>query len=183
MYIAIRVITFFVIDIAIALLFDRLVPIWRKKERELEIENGAKQVVKTEWKKMSGMSLMLICAVIANLTAIVLIAIPDLLSKWLGFDVTLIAIIWWIVLVFDDIILYFLCVTATYDDETITVKKPFFKAKTYRFDDVIGYSPTGNLRIKTKTGSFTLFNAMSGTQALRSFLVRREIDNSEEEIG
>lgn len=59
---------------------------------------------------------------------------------------------------------------ATYDDEKITIKKLFSKAKGYYFADIISFTKTGNLKVVTKNGKFMLFNALSGTKSLRQLI-------------
>ena len=64
---------------------------------------------------------------------------------------------------------------ATYNDKEIIVKKALSKSKIYKYEDIISYSESGNLRVKTKTGNFTLLNAMSGTNTLRQILKSKSI--------
>jgi len=179
MYIAIRVIMFFVLDVFIALSVSYFYPKFKKREDAAEAVNASQKTVKMEWSKT--LPFMLPFAVIVNLAGIVIMIIPNLIDKWLG-NVWTVAVIWYAVMLVDDIILYFMFVTAHYDDEKITVKKPFCKAITYRFDEIVDFTTTGNLTVETKTGKFTLFNAMSGTKTLRDVLIKKRTEKTENEV-
>ena len=53
----------------------------------------------------------------------------------------------------------------------------FSKHRTYKFDEIIKYSLTGNLVVRTKDGKFTLLNAMAGTNTLREIIKEKTICN------
>lgn len=64
-----------------------------------------------------------VLAMICNLVGIVIFTFPKLITEYLEFNYVATIIIWWIPLIFDDIVLYFLSIKVNYNDEEIITKK------------------------------------------------------------
>ena len=118
-----------------------------------------------------------VMAIFANIIGIIIFALPNFVANVLGFNYLVTIIIWWLPLMFNNIILIFMFTEASYNNEQIIVKT-VFKTKIYKLDEIIYFSKSGNLKVKTTRGNFLLFNAMYGTLHLREFLLSKNIGDN-----
>lgn len=120
--------------------------------------------------------------IFTNIIGILIIALPKVIIEYLKFNYVATLCVWWIPIILDDVVFYFMCTTVKYDDDKITVKKLFHKPKEYYYGDIISYTKSGNLKVITKNGSFTLFNAFAGTNSLREIIAKKKETNNANEI-
>ncbi|MDE7395706.1 MAG: hypothetical protein K2M95_06285 [Clostridiales bacterium] len=174
MEIALRIITGGILSFFVPLLINVIIrskmPKWEKWEMENEQEAKSKNYVKLD---KNFYMFFLVACIIVNLTGILIVALPKLITKYIGFSYIVILIIWWAMLIFDDTMLCLMCTQATYDDEKIVVKKVFCKPKEYYYSDIVDYTVKGNLKVKTTKGNFLLFNLCAGTSSLRDLIIRK----------
>lgn len=114
--------------------------------------------------------IFVVLAILSNIIGIVILAFPSIIIDILGFNYLITIIVWWLPLIFNNAILYLLFTEAKYNDKGIFVNKVFSNEKFYKYDDILSYCETGNLKVKTRNGSFVLLNAMAGTNSLRKIL-------------
>lgn len=165
--ILLNILSMILTELTLQIIFTFLSPYLKKKEKT--DEENAKQFRYVKLNKKL-LIVFISLSVIIDAVGIIIFAAPDLIINFLGFNYIATIICWWIPLIFDNIFLYFLFTTVKYDDEKIVVKKVFSKPKEYKYDEITSFSHSGNLRVKTKNGSFILFNAMAGTKSLRETL-------------
>lgn len=179
MELTVRVITGVLIALIIPILISLVYPKLENfaKKREADIQKGVKEredAAKEEKsvaidKKLKAFLLPLL--IFVNLVGVLLVALPKFVTEYLEFNYVATLCVWWIPILFDDAVFCFMFLTkATYDDEKITVKKPFLKPAVYYFADITSFTKTGNLKVATTKGNFTLFNFFVGTQSLREFI-------------
>ena len=163
----IDIITIIILIISFNMIFEYAVP--KFKKQEIKDEENAKElkIVKLNKGMATG---YLITLIFLDIIGIVFIAFPRIVTEFFGFNYLVTIIFLWIILIFDNVMIYFLLTQAAYNNEIIIVKRPIIKAKIYKISDVEDYTKEGNLKIYTKQGNFTLFRAMSGTESLREFL-------------
>lgn len=174
--IALNIITQLLVIVSATLVTSHLLPKWKKKEAEGEANAQRERTVKID--KRLGRTFIWL-AIFVDLIGIFIVAFPNVITNIFEFNYVATIIIWWIPVTFDNVMLYFIMTEAKYDDTKIIVKKAFAKEKTYLVCDIIYFSRKGNLKIKTKTGSFVLFNALYGTASLRSFLIEKSMNSFE----
>ncbi len=139
------------------------------KKEELEDEEKAKQLRYVRLNnKTVGVFIALI--IFVDSIGIIIFACPNLITNVFRFPYIKAIVFWWIPLLFDNVVLYFMFTQAIYNDKEIHVKKVLSKPKVYKFSEIISFTEIGNLRVKTKKGSFMLFNAMAGTKTLREII-------------
>jgi len=165
-----NLISMFLAELLGNLIPAHFVPIFKKREEKNEELAKKYNYVKMDKKIISVFK---IYSVFAIVIAIVIFAFPKFIKTTLGFNYIATIILWWIPLIFNTIILYFMLIEVSYNDENIIVKKPLLKPKTYNFSDIIYFSKTGNLKVKTLKGNFLLFRAMAGTKTLRELLIAK----------
>ncbi|MBQ9145627.1 MAG: hypothetical protein IJX70_04110 [Clostridia bacterium] len=170
--IILNILSMILIALSATMIINHLYPKFKKLEKETEEE--AKQYRYVEMNKTIK-NAFIIMAIITNLIGIIIFIFPNLITNILGFNYTATIIVWWLPVLFDNVILYFMLTKATYNDKEIIVKKALSKSKIYKYEDIISYSESRNLRVKTKTGNFTLLNAMSGTNTLRQIIKSKSI--------
>lgn len=170
MQIVIRVLTWLLIDLTIAILMDYWIPKIRAKENRAEEIAQSNRVVKLSKNIRIA---FIVLSIFVDVVGVVIAAFPKLITEFYQFDYTVTVVVWYVPLIFDNVMLYFMLTEVKYDDNVIVVKRPLTKTKTYKVDDIVSITHTGNLKVKTKQGSFTLFKALSGTESLRSFLITR----------
>ena len=170
MQIALRVITGILVSISTSIIGAILYPILLKREQANEEKAKAENSVYVS-KKFGATFVCLL--VFLNIIGILIIALPNVITEILGFNYVATICIWWIPIIFDDIVTYLLFTKTTYDDVKITVKKLFRKPKIYYFNDITYYTRTGNLKVVTSNGSFMLFNMLAGTNGLRQLIAQK----------
>ncbi|MDE6585984.1 MAG: hypothetical protein K2K80_04830, partial [Clostridia bacterium] len=157
---------------SIPIVSSALFPIFLKREIANEKIAKEEKSVKID-KKFFTVFLSLM--IFLNLIGVLIIALPDFVTEYLEFNYIATICVWWIPIIFDDVVFCLMCTKATYDDEKMIIKKLFRKPKVYYYSDIISFSKTGNLKVTTTKGNFTLFNAFAGTGSLREFIaVKRE---------
>lgn len=172
MEIVLRIITAVIISVFVAEMIDLLLPKFRKRETLNEQQAALEKKVKLS----RGLFITFLTLLIfVNAIGILIVALPKIITEYMGFNYIVTILIWWIPLVFDDIIGYFLFTQAVYNDEKIVVKKLFSKPKTYYFSEIVSFSQTGNLKVKTSSGSFMLFNVLAGTSSLRKSIMQKNV--------
>lgn len=145
------------------------------KSKEIKDEENAK---KSKTIKMGSLlNYLFVLAMLCNLVGIIIIAFPKLIKEYLGFNYIASIIIWWIPLIFDNIVLYFASIKVNYNNQEIIIKRPLCKQKRYKFSEIISFTKTGNLIVKTTHGRFILFKALAGTESLRTLLIEKEMNN------
>ncbi len=165
--IVLNVLSMVFIEISVSMIITHLYPKFKKKE--IDLEENASQLKHVKMDKMFK-SIFVVLAILSNIIGIVIFAFPSIIIAILGFNYLITIIVWWLPLIFSNAILYLLFTEAKYNDKGIFVKKVFSKEKFYKYDDILSYSETGNLKVKTTKGSFVLLNAMAGTNSLRKIL-------------
>lgn len=170
MEIALRIIGGLIIAFACSIMLDWLMPKFKRKEQADEATARQNKTVKLG-KELS--ELFIIVVPMVNIVEIIIVAAPILITRYMGMNYIAVVSVWSAMTLFNDIMMFFLFTKATYDDEKITVKKVFRKAKEYYYSDIIYFSPVANLRVKTTKGSFILFNAFAGTASLRAVLFEK----------
>lgn len=170
MEIALRVISAFLVSISTSIIVDILYPIFLKREKANEEKAKSEKSVYVSKKFATGFIVLLI---FINIIGIIIIALPKFISEYLEFNYIATICIWWIMIIFDDIVMYFIFTKVTYDEEKIIVKKLFQKPKVYYYSDITSFTKTGNLKVVTTKGKFLLFNALSGTNSLRQILTNK----------
>ncbi len=171
MEIALRVITAFLVGISTSIVVSVLYPIFLKREKANEEKAKSENRVYFS-KKMTAFFISIL--ILINITGILIVALPDVITEIMGFNYIATICVWWIPVILMDIYYSLILYThAIYDDEKIIVKKIFRKQKTYYFSDIISYTKTGNLKVVTTTGKFTLFNIYAGTNSLRQLIAEK----------
>ena len=171
--IALNIITQVLVILSATLITTSLLPKWKKKEAEGETYAQREKTVKID-KKLGRTFIWL--AIFLDLVGIFIFAFPNVITNFFEFNYVATIITWWIPITFDNVMLYFMMTEAKYDDTKIIVKKALAKEKTYLICDIINFSKNGNLKVKTKTGSFVLLNVLYGTASLRSFLIEKTMN-------
>ena len=177
--IALRIITQILVTISVTLIIRHMLPKWKKRETEGESKAQKERIVKFD-RRLGRIFLSLV--IFLDLIGIFIIAFPKVITDFLEFNYVATIIIWWIPISFDNIALHFIMTEAKYDDTKIVIKKAFLKEKTYLICDILDFSKKGNLKVKTKTGNFVLYNAFYGTASLRSFLIEKSMNPFETNI-
>lgn len=140
-----------------------------RKEKENEKEAGEKRTVKMS----KGLTAaFIVCLIIIHIAEVLILVCKSFITRELG-NYWAVLTIWTAAVALDDVFVYALFTKAYYDDEKIVVLKPLQKAKTYYFDEIESYTFSGNLKVKTANGSFTLLNALSGTDTLRGIIINK----------
>lgn len=170
MEIALRVISAFLVGLSTSILGSILYPILLKREKVNEEKAKSEKIVSISKKLAIALVTLLI---FLNIIGILIIALPNVIVEFFEFNYIATICIWWIPIIFDDVVAYIIFTKATYDDEKITVKKLFHKPKVYYFSDIVSYTKTGNLKVVTIKGKFTLFNALAGTNSLRQLIAQK----------
>ncbi len=171
--IVLNILSMLLVEISISMIISHFYPKFKKKEVESEEKASQLKYVKID---PTFKNIFVVLAIISNLVGIVIFAFPRLISDILQFNYVATIIVWWLPLIFDNFILYSFFTEARYNDEGIFVKKAFSKEKFYKYDEILRYRETGNLKVKTTKGSFVLINAMAGTNSLRNILKSRKQD-------
>lgn len=170
--ICLNIISLVLIEILGQMIITYLIPKVRKMEKE---DEEAAQNLRCVKMNKNIITIFIILCGFTALIGVLIFIFPNLITKLLGFNYIATIILWWVPLLFDILILYFMLIEASYNDEAIIVKKPFSKQRIYKFDEITKYSLTGNLVVRTKDGKFTLLNAMAGTNTLREILKEKTI--------
>lgn len=165
--IVLNILSMVLIEISVSMIITHFYPKFKKKE--IELEEKASQLGHVKMYQTFKL-IFVVLAIISNLVGIVIFSFPSLIINILGFNYLATIIVWWLPLIFNNAILVLLFTEAKYNDEGIFVKKVFSKEKFYKYEEILSYSETGNLKVKTKKGSFVLLNAMAGTNKLREIL-------------
>lgn len=162
------IVTSVLIGFSCSVLIGEAVSNFRRKEVIDEIKANASKTV-----QLNGplKLLFIVLLIIVNIFGVLATAFPDFITQKMEMNYVAGIVIWWSAIIFDNVIVILLLTKATYDEEKIVVSKIFRKPKTFYIKDIIYFSQTGNLRIKTSYGSFILFNSFAGTNNLRSFLI------------
>lgn len=174
MEIAFRVLSSLFIVATTSILGDILYLKFSEKEKKSEEEAKLKRTVKLD-KRISIAFIALL--IFVNIVGILIVALPKVVTEYLGFNYVVTLCVWWIPVIFSGVVCGLASVQATYDEEKITVKRLFAKPKEYFYRDITYYSKIGNLKVVTANGSFTLFNALSGAKSLREFIQKKLEDN------
>lgn len=171
--ISLSIITELLIIFSVTLVINHLLPKWKKKEADGEANARREKTVKLD-KKLRRTFIWL--SIVVDLVGIFIVAFPYVIVNIFEFNYVATIIIWWVPVIFDNVILYFVMTEAKYDDTKIIVKKAFAKEKTFLICDIVYFSRKGHLKVKTKTGNFVLFYALYGTASLRSFLIEKSMN-------
>lgn len=170
MEISLRIITSFLISISASILAEILYPIFLKKEKENEEKAKEEHSVHFS-KKLARVYIGML--IFLNIIGILIIALPKVITEFLEFNYVATICVWWIPIIFDDVVACIFSTKATYDDEKIVVKKLFRKPKVYYYSDIISFTKTRNLKVETTKGKFLLFNSLSGTDSLRKVIAEK----------
>lgn len=108
-----------------------------------------------------------------NLVEIFIIFAKPIFNAYLTTDYFIALVIWSILTVFDDVMMFIAFTKAYYDDEKIVIKRPLLKSKIYYFDDITFCTMQGNLKVKTAKGSFGLPRVFAGTETLRGIIMSK----------
>ncbi len=169
--IVLRVITSFIASISASIVCAILTPIFLKREKANEEKAKSEKSVYVS-KKFAIVFIALL--IFINVIGVLIVALPNVITEYLEFNYVTTICVWWIPMIFDDVVMLLLFTKATYDDEKITVKKPFCKPKVYYYSDIISFTMTGNLKVVTTKGKFMLFNMLAGTNSLRQLIAKKK---------
>ncbi len=153
----------------ISLLGSKLTPKFKAKAIKAEEIAKNDKIVKAD---KFFLSFFLYPGILCNLIGVIIIAFPKLIKEVFEFNYIATIIVWWIPMIFNNVIFYFLFTEVRYNDEEIIVKKPLRKVRKYKIDEIISFTKKRNLIIKTTQGKIFLFRALSGTESLREFLIK-----------
>ena len=171
MEIVLRVITGVLVSISTSVICGILYPVFLKREKANEKKAKSENRVYFS-KKLAAVLISIM--IFINIVGILIIALPDVITEIMEFNYIATICIWWVPVIFIDIFYpLILSTNAIYDDERITVRKLFRKPKVYYYSDITFYTKTGNLKVVTTKGSFTLFNMFAGTNSLRQLIAKK----------
>ena len=170
MNIFLYIVSIIFLELSINIIINRLTPFFSKKAKQNEIIAGEIGLVKAD-KMTYGM--FFFPTIIVNIAGLIILIFPKLVTDILGFNFIATIIIWWTAMIFDNIILYFLSITAIYNGIEILVKMPFVKPISFKINEIIYFSKTRNLTIKTKDKKIILLRVLSGTDSLRNYLTEK----------
>ena len=166
-----RVISSFLVCVSTSIVVSILYPILLKREKANEEKAKSENRVYFS-RKLTALFISIL--IFINITGILIVALPDVITDIMGFNYIATICIWWIPVILMDIYYPLIIYThASYDDEKIIIKKIFRKQKIYYFSDIISYTKTGNLKVVTTNGKFTLFNLYAGTNGLRQLIAEK----------
>ncbi len=171
MEIALRVISAFLVSASTSVICGILYPIFLKREKTNEEKAKSENSVHFS-KKLA--SLFISIMIFINIIGTLIIAFPNVITEIMKFNYVATICIWWILVIFVDILYpQIIFTTATYDEEKIIIKKVFRKPKTYYFSEILSFTKTGNLKVVTTKGKFTLLNMLSGTNSLKQLIAEK----------
>ncbi|MBR1984607.1 MAG: hypothetical protein IKA31_02600, partial [Clostridia bacterium] len=103
--IILNILSMILIELSATMIIKHLYPKFKKFEKETEEE--AKQYRYVEMNK-TIINAFIIMAIITNLIGIIIFIFPNLITNILGFNYTATIILWWLPILFDNVILYFM---------------------------------------------------------------------------